>query len=334
MLRRLDAVKLAQVQVSRGRWHVLILPLDRHPRRERTITSNFGASNVRPMQIGEILDGTFNIYRRHFGLFMRLSFVLICVPAVIAVYLFARFVSEPLAVSAWMREHIGAAIGFGVLALIMWAVIGVLLKSGTVKIISDSYLGSEPSLRDALQFGVGRIIPMLLVALSKGLLLLLIYIAEILVFMMFAGLARAVGGPVLTVWISVFGIIGGGWFFAFVLCGYALTTMVVVLEDLESSFNAFGRSWDLTRGAKLKVFLVWLVMWLLSYVVPLLAYLGLSLAIGPNPLVQGVLGILSPVVSVALAPLPACALTLVYYDLRVRREAFDLEILSEQLESR
>jgi len=26
-----------------------------------------------------------------------------------------------------------------------------------------------------------------------------------------------------------------------------------------------------------------------------------------------------------------CALTLLYYDLRVRREAFDLQILSEQL---
>lgn len=286
------------------------------------------------MQIGEILDGTFNIYRRHFGLFMRLSFVLICVPAIIGVYLFARLVSDPVGGPAWMSEHIGATIGLGVLGLIVWAVISVLLKSGTVKIISDSYLGHEPSLRDALQFGVGRIVPMLLVALSKGLLILLIYVAEILVFTLFAMVARALGGTVLAAWSTVFGVIGGAWFLAFVMCGYALTTMVVVLEDLESSFNAFGRSWDLTRGAKLKVFLVWLVMWVLSYVVPLLAYLGASFAVGPQSSLQLALAILSPVVQVALAPLPACALTLVYYDLRVRREAFDLEILSAQLETR
>ncbi|MGH7520591.1 MAG: hypothetical protein ACREMI_04890 [Gemmatimonadales bacterium] len=334
MLRRLDAVKLAQVQVSRGRWHVLILPLDRHPRWERTITANFSASNVRPMQIGEILDGTFNLYRRHFGLLMRLSFTLICLPAVIGVYLLARFASDPMGFSAWVGEHIGATIGYGLLALIVFAVISVLLKSGTVKIISDSYLGHEPALRDALQFGAGRIVPMLLVALSKGLLIILLYFAEILVFLLFAGLARAVGGTLLTVWVGVFGIIGGVWFLAFVLCGYALTTMVVVLEDLDSSFNAFGRSWDLTRGAKLKVFVVWLVMWLLTYFVPGLAQLGVSAAIGPNVALQVTVAILSPVVSVALAPLPACALTLVYYDLRVRREAFDLEILSEQLETR
>ena len=283
------------------------------------------------MQIGEILDGTFNLYRRHFGLFMRLSFVLICVPAIIGVYLFARLVSNPMAVSAWVEGHIGATIGLGFVVLIVWAVIGVLLKSGTVKIISDSYLGSEPGLLDALQFGAGHLVPLLIVAISKTVLIIFMYIASILVVTLFAGVAGAVGIP-------IFGGVAGGfgavWLFAFVLCGYALTTVVVLLEDLESSFNAFGRSWDLTRGAKLKVFLVWLVMWLLTYVVPLVAYVGLSIAVGPQSPLQGVLAILSPVVSVAVAPLAACALTLVYYDLRVRREAFDLEILSKQLEMR
>jgi hypothetical protein len=32
-----------------------------------------------------------------------------------------------------------------------------------------------------------------------------------------------------------------------------------------------------------------------------------------------------------LTPLLSCVLTLVYYDLRVRREGFDLQVLSEQL---
>lgn len=286
------------------------------------------------MQIGEILDGTFNIYRRHFGLFMRLSFVLICVPAIVSVYAFARLVSNPLGVPAWMAEHLAATIGLGLLALIVWAVISVLLKSGTVKIISDSYLGHEPTLGGALQFGVGRIIPMLLVALAKGLLVLILYFASVLVVMMLAGLGRGLGGVWVGVWTAIAGGLGALWFFAFVLCGYALTTVIVVLEDLASSFNAFGRSWDLTNAAKLKVFLVWLVMWLLTYVVPLTAYFGASVAVGPNSGVQLVLAILSPVVSVVLAPLPACALTLVYYDLRVRREAFDLEMLSEQLGTR
>jgi len=286
------------------------------------------------MQIGEILDGTFNIYRRHFGLFMRLSFVLICVPAVVGVYLFARLASDPFGVPAWIGENLGATIGFAILAIIVWAVISVLLKSGTVKIISDSYLGHEPSLGAALRFGVSRIVPMLIVALSKALLLIVIYLVEVLIVMLFVGVARSLGGASLVVLTGAVGVVGAIWFLAFVMCGYALTTMVVVLEDLDSSFNAFGRSWELTRGARLKVFLVWLVMWLLTNLVPAIAILGLSAALGPQSPLQAPLSVLSPVMSVILAPLSACALTLVYYDMRVRREAFDLQILSEQLETR
>ena len=39
----------------------------------------------------------------------------------------------------------------------------------------------------------------------------------------------------------------------------------------------------------------------------------------------------SAALPVVLTPLFSCVLTLLYYDLRVRREAFDLEVLSEQL---
>ncbi|HET8713610.1 MAG TPA: hypothetical protein VFM23_08000 [Gemmatimonadales bacterium] len=298
------------------------------------MATDFGATNVRPMQIGEILDGTFNIYRRHFGLFMRLSFVLICVPAVLAVYAFARLLSDPMGFPVWLGQNLLTAISLGLVAVLIWALVSVLLKAGTVKIISDSYLGHEPSLGNALRFGASRILPMLLVALSKGVLLMVMYFAGILAFMVLVGIGRALGGAAGAAWAGTVGVLGGIWAFAFVLCGYALTTMVIVLEDLDSTFEAFPRSWGLTQGAKLKVFLVWLVMWLITYLVPTVAVLGLRFAVGLQSPLQPVLSILSPIISVILAPLAACALTLVYYDLRVRREAFDLQILSEQLETR
>src|SRR5207244_1177128 len=55
------------------------------------------------------------------------------------------------------------------------------------------------------------------------------------------------------------------WFVVFVACGYGLTTQVVVLEDLGSSFDAFGRSWTLTRGFKLKVFAVAVVAFIIFW---------------------------------------------------------------------
>src|SRR5207247_10890855 len=64
------------------------------------------------------------------------------------------------------------------------------------------------------------------------------------------------------------GCVGGIWLFAYVLCGYGLTSMVVVLEDLLSAFDAFGRSGDLTRDSRLKVFFTWLVIAIFTNILP------------------------------------------------------------------
>src|SRR5437762_14047871 len=95
VLRRFNAMALAEIEVSRGRRHVLILPCDRHLRRESTIPGNLSTSHLRTMQLGEILDGSFNIYRRHFSLFMRLSILLAWLPTAVTVYLHLRFRVTP-----------------------------------------------------------------------------------------------------------------------------------------------------------------------------------------------------------------------------------------------
>src|SRR5207245_1338558 len=155
VLRRFDAMALAEIEVSRGRLHVLILPCDCHARREPTIPENLSTSNLRPMQLGEILDGSFNIFRRHFGLFMRLS------------------------------------------------------------------------------------IPLLLVTLSKNLLLLLTMFFGVLVVVLLALSAKIIGAIG-----GLFAFAAGCalfWFIPYIATAYGVTTPVVVLEDLSSSFDAFGR---------------------------------------------------------------------------------------------
>ena len=283
------------------------------------------------MQLGEILDGSFSIDRRHFGLFMRLSFLLICAPAVVGVYFVTRAISNPLGAMGWIQAHVAATIGVGLVVLFVWITISLLLKAGTIRIISDSYLGNEPSLTAALQFGAGRIVPLLLVAIAKTLLIFVLYIAAVIAFVVVAAVGRFLGMSVLFV---LLGIIGGCWLFAYVLCGYGLTSMVVVLEDLVSAFDAFGRSSDLTKDSRLKVFFTWLVIVIFTNILPSLVVFGIGQVVGPDSPVQPFLSVGTIVLSVVLAPILPCALTLLYYDLRVRREAFDLQILSEQLEPR
>jgi hypothetical protein len=284
------------------------------------------------MQLGEILDGSFNIYRRHFGLFMRLSLIIVWLPTALAVYLSVRFAGTPLAFLNVLEQHPLGSFGLGFVFLIIWISSSLLLKAGTIRVISDSYLGQEPELGSALRFGVAKIVPLLLVALSKGLLIGLIGVFGALGM----GLVSVVGrlmGPAIGGLLVVVGVVGLGWLIIWVACGYGTTTPIIVLEELSSSFDAFGRSWELTRGARGKVFGTMAVAWVIGYFLPQMVISGISsfLSAEGNPALQTFFVVLASLIGIVLAPILPCALTLLYYDLRVRREAFDLQILSEQL---
>jgi hypothetical protein len=284
------------------------------------------------MRLGEILDGSFNIYRRHFGLFMRLSLILISLPMAAGIYLNLRFAKNPFDALSTIQEHLGASIGIVLLVIGVAIFCGLLLKAGTIRVISDSYLGQEPELGSSLRFAVDKILPLLLVALSKGLLIILL----LLVSGAGVGMLYFVGrlaGPGMAGLMIFFGVIAAIWFVFWVLCAYATTTAVIVLEDLPSAFDAFGRSWELTRGARLKVFGTAAVAWLIAQFLPQMVVNGINGLVGlaGNDSLQPVFVVVASLLSIVLAPILPCALTLLYYDLRVRREAFDLQVLSDQL---
>jgi hypothetical protein len=284
------------------------------------------------MQLGEILDGSFNLYRRHFGLFMRLSLILVWLPTALFVYLQLRFSGNPLEFLNLIEQQPLMSIGLGFLAIILWTTASLLLKAGTIRIISDSYLGQEPDLGIALRFGAAKIVPLLLVTLSKGLLIVLIYLFGALGIGLMVVLGRLLG-PAIGALMIFAGVVGLAWFVVWVACGYGVTTPIVVLEDLSSSFDSFSRSWELTRGVRGKVFGTVAVAWLMSQFLPQMVVGGISGALGAmgNLSLQPLFVVLASLLGIILAPILPCALTLLYYDLRVRREAFDLQILSEQL---
>ena len=278
------------------------------------------------MRLGEILDGSFNIYRRHFGLFMRLSLILVWLPAAAGIYLNLRFSSN------LFEENIAESIGIAILLVVVWTACGLLLKAGTIRVISDSYLGREPELGSSLRFGVNKIMPLLLVALSKTLLIILLYLAAVLAVMLLYFMGKILG-PGVGGLMAFLGIVTAAWFVIWVACAYGMTTPIVVLEDLPSSFDAFGRSWDLTRGARGKIAGTVIVTSLISQFLPAIVIAAISAAVGAagNQSLQPLFVVVSSLLSIVLAPILPCALTLLYYDLRVRREAFDIQVLSEQL---
>jgi len=263
---------------------------------------------------------------------MKLSLLVVWLPASVWVYLQVRYsgLRGPDLITAF-QEHTLRSIVILLVLLVVSSAAGLLLKAGTIQVISESYLGHEPSLAPALRLGLSKIIPLLVVAISKVVLIAVIYFVGAIAVGILVVTGR-LGGIAIAV---LFGIIGGCglvWLLCWVACGYGVTTQTVVLEDLSSSFDAFGRAWDLTRGFRLKVLGVAVVTWLLSQFLPQIVATTMSVVIlGASPAMQPVLVVLTSLLSILLAPVMPCALTLLYYDLRVRREGFDLQMLSQEL---
>src|SRR5256884_6278085 len=160
----LDVELLAQLRranrVWRWRVHVLILSRPRHRSESRM-------PDLRPMDFGEILDGSLMIYRRHFGLFLKLAVTALSVPLVLLVYFALRALTE-------LQQNPVHALLYLLPIGLVYYVASLVLTTGTIRIISDSYLGREPRLRDALSLGWSKIWPLTAAGVGKALLVMLI----------------------------------------------------------------------------------------------------------------------------------------------------------------
>ena len=279
-------------------------------------------ADIRPMNFGEILDGALMIYRRHFGLFLKLALAALSVPVLLLVYFGLRAVSEVM-VNPVRTLLFLFPVG------ILYYIATLVLTAGTIRIISDSYLGRAPRLQDALALGISKILPLIAVGLGKAIVLGLIMVGAGAVAGIFGAVLK---GSALGVLLIVTFVCVALWFTIFVACGYGVTTPVVVLEELSSSFDAFSRSWDLTRNFKLKVLGLAVVAFLLCNFLPSQVLQAIANAVMRTAPAAGIaLTALAVMLPLILAPVIAAVITLMYYDLRVRREAFDLQVLGQRL---
>jgi hypothetical protein len=239
---------------------------------------------------------SFGLYRRLFGQLVRVALATTAIPLVINTYVTAAggFTSH-----LW----IGAA------NLVLAIVLNSIATAATVFIVSESYLGRTLSAGDAFH----RAMP---------------FVGRIIWLGLLSGL-----------------VIGLGFILFFVpgfifMAGLILAIPALVLENHASGLEAMARAWSLSRGQRWKILGVVITVGLIVYL-PVIAVGGILPAfVDPAGLagmgeVSGtalVLTAVAGVLQVLIFPLFYCALTVTYYDLRVRKEGFDLEILAARLQ--
>jgi hypothetical protein len=244
-------------------------------------------TQLRPLSMGEILDGAFALLRRHAGVFFGIAIVCLGVPTALGLF---------VQLGGGAQQH------FGLYLLsqgLSW--IGYLLVTGaSIRVVSEAYLGREPSMGDALSFAVAKMGRTFTSGLAQGFLIVCALLALII--------------P---------GII--------VACGLAVVVQAAVLEPLPGGTDAVGRSWRLTKGFKGKAFGLYFVVIVLFilFAIGLGLVAALAAALLPALLFPAMIGF--ALLSLFVYPFTSCVFTLFYYDLRVRKEAFDLELLSQHI---
>jgi hypothetical protein len=251
---------------------------------------------LRPLSVGEILDVSFSLYRRHFGPLVMVALICSGVPFLLSLFL----------------EAAGGILANPLLALvyyIFFAVMSSLATAATVYIVSESYLGRPMGAAAALS----RSVPFLWSLILCSLLLALV-IGIGLIFLFIPGVILA--------------------------CGLILALPALVLEPGSTATGAMARSWALTRGSRWRMFGLILTMVILFYI-PFAALGGIAALLLPRADVNAGnlavgLGLTTVVVAglvqLFVYPLFYCVITVAYYDLRVRKEGFDLEVLASTLQ--
>ncbi|HET7423197.1 MAG TPA: glycerophosphoryl diester phosphodiesterase membrane domain-containing protein [Gemmatimonadales bacterium] len=249
---------------------------------------------LRPLSMGEILDVSFQLYRRHFAALAMVALICSGLPVLLSLFIEA---------SGGMLQHVWLTLAYyGI-----FVVLSAIATAATVFIVSESYMGRPLSAGEALN----RATPFLWRVIACSILTGLLVMVGFLLFL--------VPGIVL-------------------LCGLILAFPALVLEPGSTASGALARSWALTRGSRWRIFGMLLTLGLLLYV-PIVALTALAALVLPDAptgsvMSGGLIGlVMAAVVQLFLYPLFYCVLTVSYYDLRVRKEGFDLEVLAQTLQT-
>lgn len=259
------------------------------------------ANDLRPLSLGELLDRSFFLYRKNF-------------------VLFAGIVALPhLVLLAFQLAGVGLLVWKGPGFNVLWTLATYVLTLGvsaasqgaTVIAVSHVHLGQPTSIAESFAGIKGRIL----------------YIALIMI-------GYWVGIGVGLVLLIVPGVI--------LALMWALTIPVAVIED-KGLRDAVNRSAELTKGSRGRVFVIYILYVVLIYaiymawMVPVLAVTGISARAHHTlgvPLWTQIAIPLGSFLSQCLAgPLMTIGFSLLYYDQRVRKEAFDLQHMMATLDA-
>lgn len=311
---------------------------------------------LRPMSTSQVLDRTFHLYRKDFLLFAGIAVV---APALSLVAGFIQLGTfglpamprpgefDPVAFQKLLLQSI---VGF-ILGVVFYACGQAFATGATMHAVSMVHLGKTTTIRESyaiIKPMFWRILGILVSVFLRAFWpLILGYLVLFALALVLTGMVRGGGGsqlgPALLIMggflLAFAGVVGGLVWGIYAYARYSLAIPAGVLEKLTVK-NAIARSKFLTRGSLGRIIAVYLLTALMSLVLTSVlqvpAYIGTNIfSMRPGTHISAAFLFwthFGGFVGKAIAgPIATIAIALIYYDERVRKEAFDLQLMMEAL---
>jgi len=250
-----------------------------------------------PRKFGDILGETFRIYGRNFLKLLAIVAIVEVILVVVGIFAGIFSLQQPIA-----GGDIESLIISVVIFLVAVIVAYPLMAGALIHAVSEQYLRQKISIGQAYRFAWRRFGAIL------G--------AWILAFLAVAGIIAICISVVIFSWVGWICVVVGSVAAIYLMVGWIFLCQAALLEGL-GPIAALSRSWALVKGNWWRVFGIMLVVSLIAVAIG--AILGLI------PVVGETIG------SILVAPIVITSATLLYYDLRVRKEGYSLEALAEEL---
>src|SRR5579884_252508 len=287
------------------------------------------ATMLRPLSLGELLDRTFSLYKENFLLFLGVmvwpSLVAIAVALLnLGIQSFAVRPKGPT-VGFFMIGAVGG--GFLLLIIVHWIAYAVALGATTFA-VADVYLGQSATIAGSYRKMRGHTWRLMKLLGWIGLVLFVVMLVSAIVISIAAALGAMIGGVAIVILLPLMIV----WFMWLAL-RYSVAVPALMVEDLKAAAAA-DRSERLMKGNFIRAFLLLLLMGIINLGTAAVfqgpffaAAIMMSTRGQPSRWMLGLSSVFGGLGGALAAPLVIIGLVLLYFDIRVRKEAFDLQLL-------
>jgi hypothetical protein len=303
--------------------------------------------DLRPLTLAELLDRSFSTYKQHLWLFVGImavpgvwSMIFAVAMELLQVPLRQNVESGTPSEEAILRSAVVilVAAGFAIVAVLIYLFAYALALGATTVAVSHLYMGRDTTV-GAAYTAVRRHAGPLVLLLFWGWLRLFLTIMGFVIVGAILAAVFGVVSPILSGLVMIAAFAGAFGLCLFLVVRWGVAVPAVVLENLGAR-SSLRRSVELTEDNRGRVFLVILCAAVVGYATILVLQMPFVVAAtlaGPGTSLATLLNVIGAVLggigSMFSGPIMIIGLAMIYYDLRIRKEALDLQLMQETLDT-